>query len=82
MPDPTIFVDADACPVKEEAMRVAAALMELPEKQREAVAMRHLQNLPLATIAAELDCTSAAVVGLLQRGVKKLRTLLATSEGA
>ena len=26
MPDPVIFVDADACPVKEEAMRVAERL--------------------------------------------------------
>ena len=26
MPDPTIFVDADACPVKDEAMRVAERL--------------------------------------------------------
>lgn len=26
MPEPTIFVDADACPVKEEAMRVAERL--------------------------------------------------------
>ena len=26
MPDPAIFVDADACPVKEEAMRVAERL--------------------------------------------------------
>jgi RNA polymerase sigma-70 factor (ECF subfamily) len=60
----------------EQTLRLAAALSRLPEKQRRAVELRHLKELSLAEIARELDCTKAAVVGLLHRGVQKLRTLL------
>jgi hypothetical protein len=35
-----------------------------------------LKGLSLAEIAGELDCSKAAVVGLLHRGLQKLRTLL------
>jgi DNA-directed RNA polymerase specialized sigma24 family protein len=38
--------------------------------------LRHLKGLSLAEIAGELSCTKAAVVGLLHRGVQKLRALL------
>jgi RNA polymerase sigma-70 factor (ECF subfamily) len=61
---------------QEQALRLAAALAQLPDKQRQAVELRHLKGLPLAEVAAELQCTKAAVVGLLHRGVKKLRMLL------
>ena len=66
----------------EQAMRLAAALNELPESQRRAVELRHLHGQSLAEVAAALGCTKAAVVGLLHRGVHKLRGLLAEgSEG-
>jgi DNA-directed RNA polymerase specialized sigma24 family protein len=39
--------------------------------------LRHLQELSLAEIAEQLDCTTAAVTGLLQRGLKNLRNSLA-----
>jgi RNA polymerase sigma-70 factor (ECF subfamily) len=61
---------------QEQALRLAAALHQLPEKQRQAVELRHLRGLSLAEIAGELNCSRAAVVGLLHRGVQKLRTLL------
>jgi RNA polymerase sigma-70 factor (ECF subfamily) len=61
---------------QEQALRLAAALSQLPEKQRQAVELRHLKGLSLAAIAGELNCSKAAVVGLLHRGVQKLRTLL------
>jgi RNA polymerase sigma-70 factor (ECF subfamily) len=61
---------------QEQAVRLAAALARLPDKQRQAVELRHLQGLSLAQIAAEMDTTKAAVVGLLHRGVEKLRDLL------
>jgi DNA-directed RNA polymerase specialized sigma24 family protein len=41
------------------------------------VELRHLKGLSLAEVARELECTKAAVVGLLHRGVAKLRELLA-----
>jgi RNA polymerase sigma-70 factor (ECF subfamily) len=67
---------AEVAQRQEQALRLAAALGQLPEKQRRAVELRHLKGLALAEVAAELGCTRAAVVGLLHRGVGKLRALL------
>jgi RNA polymerase sigma-70 factor (ECF subfamily) len=58
---------------QERALRLAEALAQLPASQREAVVLRHFQDLSLAEIAKELECTTAAVTGLLQRGLKNLR---------
>jgi RNA polymerase sigma-70 factor, ECF subfamily len=60
----------------DRALRLAEALAQLPEAQRDAVVLRHFQGLPLADIAEQLDCTTAAVTGLLQRGLKNLRKTL------
>jgi RNA polymerase sigma-70 factor (ECF subfamily) len=60
----------------ERAIRVAEALGQLPESQREAVMLRHWHGRSLAEIAQELDCSTAAVTGLLQRGLRNLRKLL------
>jgi RNA polymerase sigma-70 factor, ECF subfamily len=57
----------------ERAVRLAEALGALPENQREAVVLRHFHGLSLAEIGARLDCTTAAVTGLLHRGLKNLR---------
>jgi RNA polymerase sigma-70 factor (ECF subfamily) len=64
----------------ERALQLAEALAQLPEAQRDAVVMRHFQGLPLADIAEQLDCTTAAVTGLLHRGLKNLRKSLADLE--
>jgi RNA polymerase sigma-70 factor (ECF subfamily) len=61
----------------ERALQLAEALAQLPETQREAVVLRHFQGLALEDIAAQLGCTTAAVTGLLQRGLKNLRRSLA-----
>jgi RNA polymerase sigma-70 factor (ECF subfamily) len=61
---------------QERALQLAEALALLPESQRDAVVLRHFQELSLAEIAEQLDCTSAAVAGLLQRGLKNLRKSL------
>lgn len=58
---------------QERAVRVAQALAELPEGQREAVVLRHWHGCSLAEIAERLGCTTAAVTGLLHRGLRKLR---------
>ena len=60
----------------ERALQLAEALAQLPENQREAVMLRHFQDMALAQIAEQLDCTSAAAAGLLQRGLKNLRKAL------
>ncbi len=61
---------------QERALRVAEALDQLPANQREAVVLRYWEGRPLTDIAAELHSTTAAVSGLLQRGLKNLRTHL------
>jgi RNA polymerase sigma-70 factor (ECF subfamily) len=58
---------------QEQAVRLAEALASLPEKQREAVTLRHWHRCSLADIARQLNCTTAAVTGLLTRGLKSLR---------
>jgi RNA polymerase sigma-70 factor (ECF subfamily) len=62
---------------QERALRLAEALAQLPDSQRDAVVLRHLQGLSLLVIAGQLKCTTAAVTGLLQRGLKNLRKSLA-----
>jgi RNA polymerase sigma-70 factor, ECF subfamily len=61
---------------QEEILRMAATLATLPEGQRRAIELHHLQGWPLAEIAAELGTTKAAVAGLLHRGLKNLRMQL------
>jgi RNA polymerase sigma-70 factor (ECF subfamily) len=60
----------------ERAVRLAEALATLPENQREAVVLRHWHNCSLVEIAERLGCTTAAVTGLLHRGLRNLRKQL------
>jgi RNA polymerase sigma-70 factor (ECF subfamily) len=66
----------------DRALRLAEAMAQLPEAQRDAVVLRHFQGLPLADIAEQLDCTTAAVTGLLHRGLKNLRKCLTDLENS
>jgi RNA polymerase sigma-70 factor (ECF subfamily) len=61
---------------KEDILRLAEALAELPEAQREALVLHYWQGQTLAQVAAQLGRTAPAVAGLLQRGLKSLRKLL------
>jgi RNA polymerase sigma-70 factor (ECF subfamily) len=60
----------------ERAVQLAEALATLPDHQREAVILRHFENLSLVEIGERLNCTTAAVTGLLHRGLKNLREQL------
>jgi RNA polymerase sigma-70 factor (ECF subfamily) len=62
---------------QEELLNLAESLALLPEAQRRAVELHHLEGRTLAEIAAELGSTKAAVAGLLHRGLKALRVQLA-----
>jgi RNA polymerase sigma-70 factor (ECF subfamily) len=64
----------------EQLLHLAAALTQLPDAQREAVVLHHLQGWPLAELARHLDRSEPAVAGLLHRGLKRLRELLQESE--
>src|SRR5947209_2696969 len=61
---------------EEQALRLAQALAELPEAQREALVLQHWHGWSLAAIAQHLERSPAAVAGLVQRGLAQLRTLL------
>lgn len=60
----------------EEEQRLAEALTALPEDQREAVRLRHLEGWALADIAHYLGRTPAATAGLIKRGMQALRRRL------
>jgi RNA polymerase sigma-70 factor (ECF subfamily) len=60
----------------EEAERLARALTALPDDQREAVRLRHLEGWALADIARRLDRSAAATAGLIKRGMQALRRRL------
>jgi RNA polymerase sigma-70 factor (ECF subfamily) len=62
---------------QEQLLRLAAALARLPQDQRQAVELHHLQGLPLADVAGRLGRSKEAVAGLIFRGLKKLRRFLA-----
>ena len=58
---------------REYALQLARALEQLAEPQREALILHYLQGWPVAEIAARLERSTAAVAGLLHRGLKNLR---------
>ncbi len=58
------------------AQALNAALMELPDRQRQAVALRHLEGLSNPEIAEILDCGVEAVESLIARGKRALTKIL------
>jgi RNA polymerase sigma factor (sigma-70 family) len=64
----------------EDLLRLADALTRLPEAQREAIVLHHLQGCSLAKTAHTMGKTDAAVAGLLHRGLKKLRQIMTAGE--
>jgi RNA polymerase sigma-70 factor (ECF subfamily) len=64
----------------ERLLRLAHALIELPEPQREAIVLRHYENWSLDAISLHLGRSPAAVAGLLHRGLKALRVRLQNAE--
>jgi RNA polymerase sigma-70 factor (ECF subfamily) len=58
---------------QEQTLRLAEALAKLPDDQRQAVELHHLQGWSLSAIAEYLNKSKPAVAGLLHRGLGKLR---------
>jgi RNA polymerase sigma-70 factor (ECF subfamily) len=60
----------------EEGARLATALAELPEAQREALTLHHLEGRPLEEVAGLVGRSRDAVAGLIKRGLRQLRQRL------
>jgi RNA polymerase sigma-70 factor (ECF subfamily) len=58
----------------ERALQLAGLLQNLPDAQREAVRMRHLEGWPIERIAQEMGKSMSATAGLIKRGLKTLRS--------
>ena len=57
----------------EEAVKLAEAMETIPEDQREAVRLRHLEGKTLAELATHFERSETAVASLLKRGLANLR---------
>ncbi len=60
----------------EQLAQLAAAIESLPDDQRTAVSLHHLQGKTASEIGQLLNKTEIAVAGLLRRGLKRLREQL------
>ena len=63
----------------EQLLRLSESIFQLPQDQREAIIQHHLRGKKLAQISTEWHRSEASIAGLLQRGLRKLRTLMADS---
>jgi len=66
----------DALVWSDAAQRVALAIKNLPDHQREAVVLRYYQELSLAEIAVILDVPLGTVKSRISLGLKRLRETL------
>ncbi len=63
----------------ERWVQLVEAIDQLPESQRDAVALHYLEDCGISEICERLNKTPVAVAGLLKRGLRKLRETLADS---
>ena len=56
-----------------ERLRLERALDRLPERQRVAVVLRHVLDLPAQEVAVALGCTPSTARSLCRRGLMFLR---------
>jgi RNA polymerase sigma-70 factor (ECF subfamily) len=66
----------------EQLLLLADALARLPENQRQVLELRHLRGLSVAQVAEQIGRTREAVIGLLYRGLVRLRAVLREKNAA
>jgi RNA polymerase sigma-70 factor (ECF subfamily) len=66
---------------KEECLRVRQALEELPERDREAVVLRHLEQLSLREAAEVLGISTEAARSRYRRAIERLHDVLSEDSG-
>ena len=64
----------------EEERQLIEALRQLPDDQRTALDLHHLQGLSVHEVAQRMQRSDASVAGLLRRGLKTLRSILQAKE--
>jgi RNA polymerase sigma factor (sigma-70 family) len=74
--DPAAAPQASSAEQREDAVRVRAALAELPGPQREVIELHWFQGLPFAAVARIVGASVGAVKVRAHRGYERLRALL------
>lgn len=64
----------------EELERVKLAIQALPDAQRTAVTLHHLEGQTLREIAQRMECSRGAVAGLVHRGLRRLQKQLGQAQ--
>lgn len=64
----------------EDLLRLAQHIAKLPDRQREAVVLHHLEGISVAATAEHLACSEGAAASLLHRGLKQLQLLMQAPE--
>jgi RNA polymerase sigma-70 factor (ECF subfamily) len=64
----------------ERLLVLAEAMARLPEDQRQALELRHLEGLSVVAVAQRMGRSTPSVAGLLHRGLKCLRETLLAAE--
>jgi RNA polymerase sigma-70 factor (ECF subfamily) len=71
----------EKCVSQEDLLRLSWALVQLPEDQRTAVTLKHLEGQTVEAIAQHMGRGRTAIGGLLRRGMSRLRELLREDSG-
>lgn len=79
--DPSLLPGSEASPesvatLREESLRLASALEQLPTDMQQVLLLRLVDDLPHATIAVQLGRTEQAVRMLFVRSIRRLRELM------
>ena len=74
--EPSVAGGAASDQDREAVMDVLAALGELPERQRVAVTLRYLQDMPYAEISSATGWPEGTAKTLVRRGLVRLRSLM------